>query len=100
MLFVYSFSEILCKIFFSYKQQAMWSIVAVSKSTVTMRSDRCKEILRDISRQKSDLKFFISHSLELTDMLLNICNHRCGNKDLKLSMKKDFPTLVKMLKGS
>ncbi|XP_066914478.1 serine/threonine-protein kinase ATR-like isoform X3 [Clytia hemisphaerica] len=88
---------ILCKIFKSYHQQAIWYTVAVYKSTVPMRSSRCKEVFQDVISSNSNLKSFIQQSLELTEMLLTISNQKCSGS--KLSMRKDFPTLVRMLKN-
>lgn len=96
------FTAILCKIFKSYRQQAIWYTVAVYKSTVPTRSARCKEVFHDVTSSSSNnasagnFKAFISHSLELTEILLNISNHRCSGS--KLSMRKDFPAFIRMLK--
>jgi len=87
---------IICKIFASYKQQAIWSLVAVSKSSFPTRSERCREIFHEVCKQEPSFKKFIAHSLDLTDQLLDVCNRRCS-KETKLYMNKDFPTLIKLL---
>lgn len=88
--------SIICKIFAVYKEQAIWSMVAVYKSSINTRSERCKVIFQEMSSADHRLKQFISHCLELTDHLLNICNRRVL-KENKLSMARDFPALVRLL---
>ena len=88
---------IICKIFRSYKHQAIWSLVAVSKSSYPTRSGHCKEIFHEVCCDNIAIKRFVKHSLELTDRLLEVSNRKCGSKETKLYMKRDFPTLVRLL---
>ncbi|XP_047134569.1 serine/threonine-protein kinase atr isoform X1 [Hydra vulgaris] len=86
---------IICKIFHAYKHQAIWSMVAVSKSSLSTRGERCKHVFHKVCQENPEMTKFISHALDLTDNLLEICNRKCV-KETKLSMSKDFSTLTKL----
>ena len=70
-------------------------MVAVSKSSLTTRGERCKLVFHKVCQENPDMTKFISHALDLTDNLLEICNRRCV-KETKLSMSKDFSTLTRL----
>ncbi|XP_066955721.1 serine/threonine-protein kinase ATR [Macrobrachium rosenbergii] len=68
----------LCKIIAcvlsSYPQQAMWHMIAVSKSSYQMRVKRCLEIFETAKRKNSSLHKFIADCTKLADKFLELSN--------------------------
>ncbi|XP_047501891.1 serine/threonine-protein kinase ATR-like [Penaeus chinensis] len=68
----------LCKIIAtmlsSYPQQAMWHMIAVSKSSYPMRVSRCIEIFETAKRKNPDLHKFIADATKLADKFLELSN--------------------------
>ncbi|XP_068202044.1 serine/threonine-protein kinase ATR [Palaemon carinicauda] len=68
----------LCKIIASvlsaYPQQAMWHMIAVSKSSYQIRVKRCLEIFETAKRKKPSLHKFIADCTKLADKFLELSN--------------------------
>jgi len=91
--------EIIAKLLVTYPQQAMWMIMAVSKSSFAMRKNRCHQIFQKASSRDVKLKKFLEHSTRLTDRLLEVCNKEVpkGASKHTLSMSHDFSVLKRLV---
>jgi len=88
--------DIISRIFLAYKDQAFWTIVAVSKSSFSMRMERCSQIFSNVCSMNKNMRQFIEHGLRLKDRLLEVCNKPC-RKETKLTMSGDFASLRRLL---
>ncbi|XP_043927908.1 serine/threonine-protein kinase ATR [Protopterus annectens] len=89
--------DIIVKVFLAYPHQAMWLMTAVSKSSYTMRVNRCKEILQKTTHLKSSFGKFIGDANRLTDKLLELCNKPVDSSSTTLSMSVHFKVLKKLV---
>jgi len=89
--------DMIANIMCVYKQQAIWALLAVSKSSFGTRRDRCRHIFEIAIRKKPELKIFIKDSMQLGEMLIDVANKKCGPKDTKLYMSKDFVQLRRLV---
>ncbi|RMX47129.1 hypothetical protein pdam_00018677 [Pocillopora damicornis] len=92
--------EIIAKLLVTYPQQAMWMMMAVSKSSFAMRTKRCYQIFHKASSRDTTLKKFLEHSTRLADRLLEVCNKEVSTKGPskdKLSMSHDFSVLKRLV---
>nr|XP_023680216.1 serine/threonine-protein kinase ATR isoform X1 [Paramormyrops kingsleyae] len=89
--------QIIAKVFLAYPQQAMWMMTAVSKSSYTMRANRCKEIFRKAISLQDSLAKFISDTTRLTDNLLELCNKPVDGSSTTLSMSVHFKLLKRLI---
>ncbi|KAH9318621.1 hypothetical protein KI387_020390 [Taxus chinensis] len=84
----------------TYPQQALWTMAAVSKSTVPARRQAAAEIIqaaKKASRQdKLKNKLFIQFA-SLTDHLINLCFHGGQPKAQTISISNDFSALKRMM---
>lgn len=58
----------------TYPQRTVWMMVAVSKSSYSMRVQRCQEVFQLARQQASGVDKFLRDSLQLCDSLLELCN--------------------------
>ncbi|XP_068737355.1 serine/threonine-protein kinase ATR-like isoform X2 [Montipora capricornis] len=94
--------KILAKLLITYPQQAMWMMMAVSKSSFAMRKTRCVRIFSQAISRDAKLKKFLEDSTKLTDRLLEVCNKEVSkgaSKD-KLSISHDFSVLKRLVSDS
>lgn len=92
--------EIIAKLLVTYPQQAMWMMMAVSKSSFAMRTKRCHQIFQKASSRDITLNKFLEHSTRLADRLLEVCNKEVSTKGPskdKLSMSHDFSVLKRLV---
>ncbi|XP_045160246.2 serine/threonine-protein kinase ATR-like [Mercenaria mercenaria] len=87
---------IIARLVVSYPQQALWFLMAVSKSSYQMRAKRCQEIFATAREMNKGLEKVIKDYLKLTDRLLELCE-----KDLPgpstASIDKNFRPLKRLL---
>ncbi|XP_060578307.1 serine/threonine-protein kinase ATR-like [Ruditapes philippinarum] len=87
---------IIARLVVSYPQQALWFLMAVSKSSYQMRAKRCQEIFAAAREMQKSLEKVIKDYLKLTDRLLELCE-----KDLPgpatASIDKNFRPLKRLL---
>uniref|UniRef100_H3DQ41 Serine/threonine-protein kinase ATR n=1 Tax=Tetraodon nigroviridis TaxID=99883 RepID=H3DQ41_TETNG len=88
---------IVAKVFLAYPQQAMWLMTAVSKSSYSMRMNRCNEILKKAISLKQSLEKFIGDTTRLTDKLLELCNKPVDGNSTTLSMSVHFKQLKRLV---
>ncbi|KAG7176083.1 serine/threonine-protein kinase atr-like [Homarus americanus] len=91
----------LCKIIAtmlsSFPQQAMWHMIAVSKSSYHMRVRRCIEIFEAAKRMNPQLSKFITDATKLADKFLELSNKPVEKGVLRVSLNtllRAFPRLL------
>ncbi|XP_070572431.1 serine/threonine-protein kinase ATR-like isoform X2 [Ptychodera flava] len=89
--------EIIAKLLVVFPQQAVWMMMAVSKSTHTMRTKRCQDIFSRAMELNADLHKFIQDATKLQDKLLDVCNHTVQSSCDRLSMSMHFKSLKRMV---
>ncbi|KAK3744393.1 hypothetical protein QZH41_012155, partial [Actinostola sp. cb2023] len=92
--------EILAKLLVTYPQQAMWMMMAVSKSSFATRVKRCHNIFSKAKKQSPSLGKFIDDATRLADRLLEVCTKGFNKnlaKDNKMSMSHDFNVLKRLV---
>ncbi|KAL7276740.1 serine/threonine-protein kinase M1 [Rhizina undulata] len=90
--------EIVVKVVCAYPQQALWSLMAVCKSTSRERCERGKQIVDQIkvsehldSRNNSfNVRALIHQSEKLTEQLLHLCNADLPGKHLSVRLSRDL----------
>lgn len=86
---------LVAKLIVSYPQQALWMMVAVSKSSYDIRRQRCQEIFRAAVVLDSSLNKTMSDVAHLATRLLEVCTREA--KTTRLDMNSDFRQLVKLV---
>lgn len=66
--------EIIANLLVEYPQQAMWGMMAVSKSSYQVRCKRCQDIFSQAKSMNSKLNKFLLDAHKLTERLLDLCN--------------------------
>uniref|UniRef100_A0A3Q3JBB0 Serine/threonine-protein kinase ATR n=1 Tax=Monopterus albus TaxID=43700 RepID=A0A3Q3JBB0_MONAL len=89
--------NIVAKVFLAYPQQAMWLMTAVSKSSYSMRMNRCNQILKKAISLKQSLEKFIGDATRLTDKLLELCNKPVDGSCSTLNMNVHFKQLKRLV---
>jgi serine/threonine-protein kinase ATR len=83
----------------AYPQQALWTMAAVSKSTVSARRTAATEILR-IARnglpQESEKALFTQFA-SLIDEMIRLCFHQPSAKARVITLSNDFGSLKRMM---
>ncbi|KAJ1920946.1 hypothetical protein H4219_000999 [Mycoemilia scoparia] len=86
-----------------YPQQALWQLMAVSRSTYRIRAERCDSILAMVQSDPEAnsgpqrIDTLIQQFMKLNNKLLDLCNKPTGSRSVSsLSMIKDFASLYKM----
>lgn len=91
--------EIVAKVVSAHPQQALWTLLAVVKSSSKERALRGKQCLDRIheyaKRVKNDadgkeLKAMIAHGQKLSDQLLHVCEGNVHGKPSTISLTKDL----------
>ncbi|KAH7278933.1 hypothetical protein KP509_38G065100 [Ceratopteris richardii] len=83
----------------AYPQQSLWTMAAVSKSTVTERRNAAEEILKHAKnglRQEAD-KILFSQFILLIDQLIKLCFHGGTSKARSLTLSNEFGSLKRMM---
>jgi len=82
-----------------FPQQCVWTMMAVSKSSYTVRVRRCQEIFTLGRTRKPELAQFLSDMTRLVDRLLELCNRTVegGNAATTLSIAQHFKPLQRLV---
>ncbi|KAL8671782.1 MAG: hypothetical protein Q9168_003729 [Polycauliona sp. 1 TL-2023] len=95
--------DIVAKVVTAHPQQALWTLLAVVKSSSKDRAIRGKLCLEKINdqgkRQSSDakeLRALITHGQKLSDQLLRVCEGDIQGKSSTVSLSKDLGFVHKM----
>ncbi|XP_025077039.1 serine/threonine-protein kinase ATR-like isoform X1 [Pomacea canaliculata] len=79
-----------------FPQQAMWMMMSVSKSSYTVRSQRCQEIFAAVKQKKPELEKLIQDATRLSERLLEVCEKDVG-RTTTLSLSTNFKALKRLL---
>ncbi|KAK3088453.1 hypothetical protein FSP39_019387 [Pinctada imbricata] len=90
--------EIIARIFVHFPQQALWNMMAVSKSSYQVRVNRCKDIFATATEIDSSLHKFIQDATKLAERLLELCERE--EKSASMSMSQHFKPLKRLLENS
>ncbi|XP_075536838.1 ATR serine/threonine kinase meiotic 41 [Dermacentor variabilis] len=89
--------EIIARLLATYAPQAVWMMIAVSKSSYPMRVQRCQQVFQLARQQNPNLAKFLSDTLSLCEKLLELCNRPVGETNvLQISVHvKGFHEMLK-----
>ncbi|XP_017770441.1 PREDICTED: serine/threonine-protein kinase atr-like [Nicrophorus vespilloides] len=65
---------IIIKLILQFPQQSLWMIISVIKSSYSLRSKRCNEILSDSRLKTPEMVRFITDFVKLAEKLIELCN--------------------------
>ena len=82
-----------------FPQQCVWTMMAVSKSSYTVRVRRCQEIFALGRTRKPELVQFLADMTRLVDRLLELCNRAVegGAATTSLSVAQHFKPLQRLV---
>ncbi|XP_077556323.1 ATR serine/threonine kinase meiotic 41 [Haemaphysalis longicornis] len=89
--------EIIGRLLATYAPQAVWMMIAVSKSSYPMRVQRCQEIFQLARQQNPSLSKFLNDTLSLCDKLLELCNRPTAESHV-MYISKNMESLHRLLK--
>ncbi|KAK2190032.1 hypothetical protein NP493_91g01005 [Ridgeia piscesae] len=89
--------DITARLLASFPQQAMWLMMAVSKSSFQTRVKRCQEIFGLARSMNRDLAKFILDATKLTERLLDLCNKHIDGSTAVLSLSQHFKPLKRLV---
>jgi len=91
--------SILAALLCEFPQQCVWTMMAVSKSSYTVRVRRCREIFSLSQTNKPELTQFLNDMTRLVDRLLELCNRAAegGNAATTLSIAQHFKPLQRLV---
>ncbi|KAF8329612.1 hypothetical protein F5887DRAFT_1183719 [Amanita rubescens] len=96
-------SKLISRVIEEYPKQALWLFTSVMKSTKDNRSERGRQILNQLRNNPSNARPYLSklinQSINMTNELLALCDHRIDEDRKQLSMNKDFPKLAALGKS-
>uniref|UniRef100_A0A4D5RS55 Serine/threonine-protein kinase ATR n=1 Tax=Ixodes scapularis TaxID=6945 RepID=A0A4D5RS55_IXOSC len=87
---------IVARLLRTYPQQAVWMMIAVSKSSYPMRVQRCQEVFQLARQEMPSLGKFLGDTLALCDKLLELCNRPAGEAHV-LSITQQLKSLHRLL---
>ena len=88
--------EIVAKVVSAHPQQALWTLLAVVKSSSkdrALRGKQCLDRIHDHAKRSPDgkeLKAMITHGQKLSDQLLHVCEGDIQGKSSTISLSKDL----------
>lgn len=94
--------EIVAKVVIANPEQALWTLLAVVKSSSkdrALRGKQCLDRIQDHAKRATDgkeLKALITHGQKLSDQLLHVCEGNIQGKASTLSLSKDLGFVHKM----
>lgn len=91
--------KIIAKLLYSFPAQAMWMLMAVSKSSYPKRVQRCQEIFEQAKLMNEELGKFLMDATKLTERLLELSERHCTNIQ-PLSLSQHFKPLKRLLDDS
>ncbi|KAI5062158.1 hypothetical protein GOP47_0022697, partial [Adiantum capillus-veneris] len=96
---VHLVKHIIVAVLQAYPQQSLWTMAAVSKSTVAERCSAAAEILKLAKnglRQEMNKDLF-SQFIALIDQLIRLCFHGGASKARTLTLSSEFSSLKRMM---
>ncbi|XP_076443272.1 serine/threonine-protein kinase ATR-like isoform X2 [Babylonia areolata] len=87
--------ELIARLLSHFPQQAMWMMMAVSKSSYAMRSQRCHEIFAAAKLKSPNLNKLLHNATKLTERLIELCEKDSRSMST-MSMSQHFKTLKRM----
>ncbi|CAO1598571.1 serine/threonine-protein kinase M1 [Xanthoria calcicola] len=94
--------EIVAKVVIAHPEQALWTLLAVVKSSSkdrALRGKQCLDRIQDHAKRATDgkeLKAMITHGQKLSDQLLHVCEGDIQGKASTISLSKDLGFVHKM----
>ncbi|KAL9043272.1 MAG: hypothetical protein Q9214_003535 [Letrouitia sp. 1 TL-2023] len=89
--------EMVAKVVGAYPQHALWTLLAVVKSSSIERTtrgrqciDRILENARKLKESGKELKALVQHGQRLSDQLLHVCEGEIQGKPTSISLAKDL----------
>lgn len=92
--------RIIAKVLVAHPQQSMWMMIAVLKSSYSVRAKRCREIIDMAASKQSNLRAFFEDATNLADRLVDLANKAVDDGVQVLSIEKHFRTLPRLLSQS
>ncbi|KAK7086762.1 hypothetical protein SK128_001248 [Halocaridina rubra] len=89
--------KIIASVLCSYPQQAMWHMIAVSKSSYPVRVKRCHEIFETAKRKNGNLHKFIADCTKLADKFLELSNKPVEKDSHHVSLNSILRGLPRLL---
>ncbi|CAH1797711.1 unnamed protein product [Owenia fusiformis] len=90
-------SELISNMMHNYPQQAMWLMMAVSKSSYKIRQSRCHTIIAKARQKDKSLNKFIHDAIKLADRLLDLCNRHVESGQNVFSISQHFKPLQRLM---
>ncbi|RXG73565.1 Serine/threonine-protein kinase ATR [Armadillidium vulgare] len=90
-------SKIIATMLIKYRQQSMWHLIAVSKSSYQTRLERCLHIFNLAKKGDPSLGKFIADATKLADLFIDLCDKHVekGVSSMKLdSFMRALPRLL------
>ncbi|XP_028398063.1 serine/threonine-protein kinase ATR-like isoform X2 [Dendronephthya gigantea] len=87
---------LISKLLVTYPQQAIWLMMAVSKSSLPLRKNRCQQIFQVAKRADKHLTSFIEDACKLAQLLIEVSEKNRGKENV-LSMSHDFGMLKRFV---
>lgn len=88
--------KIIAKLLYTFPAQAVWMLMAVSKSSYPKRVKRCQEIFNQAKLMKEELGKFLLDANKLTERLLELSERHCPDTQ-PLSLSQHFKSLKRLL---
>ncbi|GAB1608793.1 serine/threonine-protein kinase ATR-like [Argonauta hians] len=88
--------KIIAKLLYTFPAQAVWMLMAVSKSSYPKRVKRCQEIFIQAKQMKEELGKFLLDANKLTERLLDLSERHCPDTQ-PLSLSQHFKSLKRLL---
>lgn len=92
--------SIIIKLVLHYPQQTMWMLIPVVKSSYSVRSKRCMEILGDNQLGTPDMSKFIGDFTKLAEKLIELCNKKIAKEVTTVNVSTLVRTLPKLISKS
>lgn len=82
--------NLISRITYEYPQQALWSVIAQSKSTLKQRASMGNTILNVVAGYDRNSKTVLKSAMALFDALLNVCMQEVNKKVSEMHLSDDF----------
>lgn len=89
--------RIIAKTLVAHTQQCMWMMIAVLKSSYSVRAKRCREIIDTAVSSQPKLRNFFADATNLAERLVELANKPVEDGVFTLSVEKTFRTLPRLL---
>ncbi len=89
--------QILVKVLQTYPHQALWPLMAITKSLNTSRAHRAADVIAKAKQAKAPPEL-LDQGETFCSYLLELCNYPIPKNVASLSMQRDFPPLKRMFR--